>query len=429
MNTQNIKTVRVSLSALFLMLFVGIAFIYHLIIYTIPGAFFSVIITAITLFYVLTKRVYINKEPYYLVWLAALLVVIINYMFVYRNGAVLSDFIVLFDGFVIILFSSRKSDEYEFALKTIKTIPIIFSAGIFLQSLMPSLYRNVIRIFPSEMYNILASDLGGGLYGVKGFTTNVGFAAGYLIAGIIAILSYRTEFNRLKRSDFVLLCIYSLSLLLTAKRGPTLFLILTIIMIYILPRRGSKKVRQSWRVFLIFLVLIVVIYIMEPFLSGIPIFQSIINTITKYQSGEDITSGRSALYAWALTQFYDNPLSGIGWGKYRTTVAGVVTRSKELAVHNVYLQLLCETGVIGFIFFATVFVISWVLTKNEYISTLEKDDYYLSKWRKLLFFSFAYQTYFLLYCITGNPLYDTIFEVLYAFSCAISIAFKYCKKY
>jgi hypothetical protein len=51
-----------------------------------------------------------------------------------------------------------------------------------------------------------------------------------------------------------------------------------------------------------------------------------------------------------------------------------------------------------------------------------------SPWRNVLFFSFAYQTFFLLYGLTGNPLYDTQTAMIYFFSCSIAVAARFMKK-
>ena len=90
-------------------------------------------------------------------------------------------------------------------------------------------------------------------------------------------------------------------------------------------------------------------------------------------------------------------------------------------VHNVYLQLLCETGIIGFTFYMTWFIsILWLSIKsyrriNFYkTSEFESANFHLK-------FAIGYQVFFLLYCMTGNPLYTEEMFIPYFICCSIAL--------
>ena len=88
--------------------------------------------------------------------------------------------------------------------------------------------------------------------------------------------------------------------------------------------------------------------------------------------------------------------------------------------HNVFLQLLCETGIIGFSVFLSLFVYAIVQTIQLVVKST-KDLLRLSdKTKTVLVFSLCYQVFFLAYCITGNPLYDLETVYIYILSVGFS---------
>ena len=214
-----------------------------------------------------------------------------------------------------------------------------------------------------------------------------------------------------------------LALIITGKRGPALFFLLALICVYLVPAKGIKKVRRYLLLLFAVLAAVVIIWVFRDTFSRIPLIGRILDSIAGAIEGKDITSGRSRLYAWAIELFKRNPLFGIGWGRFRTTVVGNVTKVYDYEVHNIYLQLLAETGIIGFVAFTATFVTFWMITRTAYSKCVNRNLQGEFVWRKLLFFSLTYQTYFLLYGLSGNPLYDPFFQLMYIFSCMIATAY------
>ena len=146
----------------------------------------------------------------------------------------------------------------------------------------------------------------------------------------------------------------------------------------------------------------------------IGVFKKLNTTVEALESDndEDVMSGRGELYLLALKYFSRYPIFGIGWETFRflpDVPGGVET-------HNIYLQLLCETGIIGFGIFLSFFAYALVTTmKNCRLARTEEE-------RLAASFCLFMQLFFLMYGLTGNPLYDPPYYVPYFIVCAFSFS-------
>ena len=420
------KQYTVQLSRLAICAYTCLAFLLHLFTYELSATVYCLTLIGLVFVFAVAKPVVLHSMPpvYLYAWLASLIVLLTNYLFRYKSNAVLIDVSVLLSGFVVISCISQKSDDYTAALSVIRKMTIFFAVGVMIQSLIPSVYSVIIQLFPPHIRNSLRSGLSG-VGKIKGFTTNPGFTAGYIVAGIFAVYAFGLRDYNIRKRNLVTILLLFVALLMTRKRGPLLFMVLTIAIVQILPERGTKRFKKLWFGLMSVLAIIVFFLLFQDILAQIPLLSRMVVSIQGFLSGEDVTNGRSRLTIWALQLFRRNPVYGIGWGRYRTTTIGNATLTKSLDTHNVFLQLLCETGIIGFAAFTLVFVLSWNMTRKGYCDCIRTEDPNLKKWAQPLFFSFAFQTYFLLYCLTGNPLYDQFYQILYALSCSIAVAYNY----
>lgn len=420
------RTVTLRLSMVLLALFASMAYLLHFFIAAFSGITYCVFALLLVLLFAVSKPITrgVWSERSIRVWLLPLLILLFNYLFRRRNNAVLIDVVVLSSSFLLIPLCSRDPKDYEAARSVMRIMAVFFTVGVYLQRFLPSIYRIIIRVFPSTFESALAAGIGT-TGGIKGFTTNVGFTAAYIIMGVFAILSNIAEKKRAGRRQIITLGFLLLAILLTGKRAPFLFLIMTVIVVYLITNRGSKRTRSILIGIMVILTLLILSNFYLELLDRIPFFHRIIRTIEKYQAGQDISSGRFRLYAWALRLFIRNPIFGIGWGKYRTTVVGVATYMKALETHNVYLQLLCETGIVGFFSFLGAFAFAWHSTKKCYIHCLNTEDPANEKWKPLLLLSIMIQTYFLLICLSENPLYDQFYQIIYMLAVSISAAYTF----
>ncbi len=63
---------------------------------------------------------------------------------------------------------------------------------------------------------------------------------------------------------------------------------------------------------------------------------------------------RVALWQAAGQMFLDHPVLGVGYGNYKSLYTAYIPSQENLDAHNLYLQFLAETGIIGFFSFAIV---------------------------------------------------------------------------
>jgi hypothetical protein len=73
------------------------------------------------------------------------------------------------------------------------------------------------------------------------------------------------------------------------------------------------------------------------------------------QKLEQIGNGRLILWQLAWEGFLESPILGHGWGAY-ATIAPASGNTQVINAHCIYLQLLCETGIVGFLLVGGVFV-------------------------------------------------------------------------
>lgn len=99
-----------------------------------------------------------------------------------------------------------------------------------------------------------------------------------------------------------------------------------------------------------------------PQLGEFPLFHRYAATIDALLSGRDFTSGRTGLFRLAIEGFRSAPVFGIGFDQFHTLVDPMLTDIEGNVMqdaHNIYLQMLCETGLVGTAL--TLLPLGWLL--------------------------------------------------------------------
>lgn len=314
----------------------------------------------------------------------------------------------------------------EFALKAMMAIGLVHVGA------------TVIFYFSNDLYRLLILPLRefppmGTVQGAEGY--HAGLCSHYSLNGTYCAvqsvifgsvcLCLAGRDKQFTRSKFLGLSGFLLSfaaVLLTTKRAHLMFVVLSLMMVFYFTNR-KRRSNQIIRIACVFmsglLIVSLLTYINSPLTATFKRF---------LPGGEDISNGRFEMWALAAILFLKNPLLGVGWLGYRYEYAanlysgvGFYTdnayRAKYmyLDTHNVYLQVLAETGIIGFTaFMAAVLGVLYVTIKlyQAYQRRRDSDSVFLSV-------SLGLQVFMLLYSLTGCCLNDITF-LFYMLGCGFS---------
>lgn len=233
-----------------------------------------------------------------------------------------------------------------------------------------------------------------------------------------ALMFANSSKNMLQRVLPVLVVLFAL--ILTGKRGVLIFSVFAMLVSYIICKKGAFA-NKLVTVLFILSSMSLVIYALSFYVEGISAaFERIAAMFGTENETSDISNGRFKLYAIAWNFFKQSPILGIGWREFSKEVVNFYNQDSVLRdAHNVFLQLLCETGVIGFLIFMSLFISAITQTIQLAVKSTKNALCLSDKTKIVLIFSLCYQVFFLTYCITGNPLYDL--ETIYVY--IISVGF------
>ena len=159
-----------------------------------------------------------------------------------------------------------------------------------------------------------------------------------------------------------LIFVFGFAILALGRRGELLgAVVLCVAMVLLLasPKMRLVLILGGGGLILLFLWLFIEFL---PQFKEIDIFYRYVRTVENLLNGYDFTSGRTGLYALAIAGFQSAPLFGIGFDQFYTLVNPLLTDIEGNVMqdaHNIYLQMLCETGIVGTVL--TLLPLFWLL--------------------------------------------------------------------
>ena len=224
---------------------------------------------------------------------------------------------------------------------------------------------------------------------------------------IIATKKYQNLFNK------ILLIALLFSLFLTGKRAHIIFTAAALFLVYWIYMSDKPKSRFVKGIAIILVVLMIFLVLAQ----FIPQLFNFVNKFIETANEGDVTKGRTNLVQLAIGRWRYDTVLGMGWDGFKywyQSTTGIL-----LNVHNVYIQVLCETGIVGAVIIYSFFAIEFlhcIKALSIYKQNMQND---ISGNIKAISIACFIQAFFLFYCLTGNPLYDSQVLFPYVFSCAV----------
>ena len=303
-------------------------------------------------------------------------------------------------------------------LKILCFCSFIYVIATFILYFFPGIYSSLVSFWG---YYPNGSEMG--KYGYRaGFADNHSANGTYcIILALVQFCSLITDSNSKLKSKWKTVLLLFLSVIavgLTTKRAHLVFGIASMLVVYY--AFSSKRMNSKIFKGLVALIALMVIYEFAITLPGVSdIFAGFLG------QDADVSNGRYAYWAYAISLFKKSPIIGIGWLGFRFNSGSLITGTNTgnigyVDAHNVYIQLLCENGILGFVFIVAVFVSLLSATIKFYFSNRDVLD---GENTKMLAIATAFQVFCLIYGLTGNFLYDRACFI-YAFGCALFLYVK-----
>lgn len=320
----------------------------------------------------------------------------------------------------IIVFTKKQTRWINYFIEYMFWISLMHAIATIVFSLNGHLYVNFMSAFLSG--DVLQSNLKHYNSGtIAGLCSNYGVNASILSIGSgIAIIRLLWGEKKDRRKYVLHSMIRLTALLFTGKRAQVIMIVVAFLLLYIfIEKRGSEK--KLIKFVLVGGLFIVLFALATPF---IPQFQVLSNRLLDTDDWNTL-GGRTELYKLAFVMIKRNPLFGNGWNSYKLMAENTIGRKylsqfARLQTHNIYLQMMSEVGIIGTVWITYMF---WIPIKNGFnicrLYGLKNLKAYIGKENvEGLVSSLFILLFFMLYGLTGNPLYDAYIYFLAFLSCA-----------
>ena len=309
----------------------------------------------------------------------------------------------------MVLFAAQGGYPYEgwskLLLKALRLGYLVYIGFTIAMFLNGNLIEFVCNLFPAYRVTLLNQYSMGAMPGLTHhYSTN-----GMLVSvGTIVYACYAMCYK--KKKDILLFLAAIAALLLTGKRAHVVFGLFALYVTYYAYNAGNKQNRLFKSVGIL-IVSAMAFFLASYFVPGLAVVVG--RFIDAAESG-DATLGRTTVWLKALETVSQHPLFGIGWEQFSQSGGW------NWNIHNIYIQLLVEVGVVGFLAYCGWFVFFLVQSwKNLTYLRTHRNLFHVTD-TCVVSFSLAMQILFLMYGFTGNPLYDQAMFVPYFAACAIT---------
>lgn len=290
-----------------------------------------------------------------------------------------------------------------------------FEKIIIWSTLIYSIYSNICVIFPSVYIRFInvflkSISLKSALQYIRGgYGPIIAESANYLpfifTTGILVVYSNIIfNVNRNRKRYIILFILFISSLLLYGRRGEFISLVFALLITHFIVKH-KRKISLNKNIFLVPIIIVILISVYKyltnlGYLGRISGFIDTIFTINDMSIDEvnNLSTNRIDLWKLALSHFIKNPIFGIGWSQFKNL--------HGINVHNTYLQLLCEIGIVGFVLFMFPIVSLYKRTLLLLIKA-KRNQTINDVYKRALIISFGLQTFLLIINFIDPAFYRT----------------------
>lgn len=370
----------------------------------IPGQVESFIPVISFLFILYGNGFHVNNK--FALWLCPLIVLTFN-LCLYFTFGLLRDVFVWLIG-VALITNPVNVHNYDRISKILFYAGLVYIASMLFELMFPDIYFTYYHpLFKGDFNELVFRAWTSERHIPSGLSHQIGFTVAYIVASIgLFVFVYMKSYT--KKKGLLLLLFLFTGLLIAQKRTHFAVTVLSIGIVYLL---GTPSKQKGKTVFLMIVVLIVCLFValnVANYFGAENVLGRYEQSVDLSESGESISASRDLLRLEAISVWEDNMLFGIGWNRFGTLGFDYTT------VHNVFLQLLCETGIIG----ALLILIPIFNSLSVTIKLIRRHSDTGNA--PYLLFSAFYQIFFIVYFLTGNPLYDYPYLIPYFLSVSIA---------
>lgn len=352
------------------------------------------------IFYLISKgKILVEKNK--LMWFLSIMVLLIH-SYSLKVGEYTYSFLWILFIFLLIL-QSGSNDILINIVKILYIFTFIYAVSTIVANLgFSSIINNVALLFRTKIYQ--------GTINTAGLTSHYSHNGMYISIGCLCSCAFLFLKNKKSFHDYFFVIFFFAALLFTQKRGPLLAVSLSIIFTCFLTQKETIG-RKLYRIMFMIIIVLLIVY------TTYIVFPEIFAVFDRFSS-DNILSNRQYLWQHAWNLFEENSIIGFGWGYFSHSLS-VMINGIELSnqnAHNIYLQLLGETGIIGTI----LFLVPIVVTLIKSVGLMRRIQ--VGENKVSIFFSVSVQFYFLIYGLTGNTLYDRQMLIPYMISVLIYYA-------
>ena len=352
---------------------------------TLPVYLIMVLIPVLSILFL---RIRISKKlyPLLIVWLGFIFEYWLSTMITTKSSYMYSSVVIWIMELIVIIYLAQKENWQGLFFCCLFVFSFAFMIAAVIQVFFPSSLDTINSIiYPKDIVNTMKGLTAAGYY--TGLSSYISYQC-HNILPVIGFSFATILFKKMKRKQYYMWCIICVlsmfSMIITNKRMPLAAMVLALIVCALISMK-NKKVRT--RVIIISTIMVIAFAIMLLFT---PYGEKILNRILKSKGVAN--EARGYLWASALKLWFRRPVLGNGYNSF--------SEFSHLSVHNSYLQVLCESGFVGFSFFLGIYFIP--LFKTIFVFNLVNTNKFVSTQKIYLFTTMFYQMFCIIHSFTES---------------------------